>query len=63
MHSSPIDINGVRSLSLLLSVKHSAMPTARDRCRTLLHSIHDLQLAPDTAARLVLLTFSQVRDG
>lgn len=63
VHSSPIDINGVRSLSLLLSVKHGAMPTTRDRCQTFLLSVHDLQLAPETAAHLVLLTFAQVRDG
>lgn len=63
MRSGPADINGVRWLSPLLSVKHGAMPTARDRCQTLLHSRRDLQLAPGTAARLFLLTISQVRDG
>lgn len=63
VHSGPIDINGVRWLSLLLAVKHGAMPTARDRCQTLLHSRRDLQLAPGTAAPLFLLTISQVRDG
>lgn len=55
--SGPIDINGEKSLSLLFSVKHGAKPTARDRCQGLLHSSHDLQLAPDTVARLILLTF------